>query len=65
MNNKLHEEEDYKVCKFTSVYKLVEEDDIDWNWSDPKLTCSGTPAATCQEIANTIASQAQQLFSIK
>lgn len=65
MNNELHKGEDFKDCKFTSVLKLADEDEIGCNWSDPNIRCSGTTATVCQERAAQIFSKAREMFSIE
>lgn len=65
MNEQLCSEEDYKDCKFTSVYTLVSDDDEGVNWSTPKLTCSGVPADTCTARAYEIEVEARKKFKLK
>lgn len=65
MNQKLHVEQDSKDCRFTSVIKLFDKDEIGCNWSDPKLSCSGIPVEVCMESAGWIISEAKTLFNIK
>jgi hypothetical protein len=52
-------------CRFTAVIRLVEEDEVGCNWTDPKLKCSGTLVTGCKKEAGHIASKARELFNIK
>lgn len=65
MNSELHKEDDFKDCKFTSVLRLADDDEIGCNWSDPNIRCSGITEPICQEKAAQIFSKAREMFSIK
>jgi hypothetical protein len=65
MNRELHKVEDYKGCKFTSVHRLEDEDDVGCNWSDPNVRCSGTTATVCEERAKRIFSKAREMFNVE
>jgi hypothetical protein len=65
MNNELHKVEDFKDCKFTSVLRLADKDEIGCNWSDPNIRCGGTDNLICEESAKKIVSKAREIFSIE
>ncbi len=65
MNQKLHAEEDFENCRFTSVYKLVDMDDSGCNWDLDKMRCSGIPFEACKSSANVVVRKAKALFNKK
>ncbi len=67
MNEHLHQNEDLKDCRFTSVGKLQEIDETGCNWrvADYALKCSGVPAEVCVEPAQIVVNLCMAKYNLK
>lgn len=51
-------------CRFTSVTRLLENDDDGCNWSSANLRCSGGPVDPCRTVANAVLANARSHFNL-
>lgn len=67
MNEYLHENEDLKDCRFTSVKKLQEVNEVDCNWIVPSyaLRCSGVPEEICVEPAHIVVNMCMGKYNLE
>lgn len=66
MNNLLHENDEIKDCRFTSVLKLQETDSNGCNWSmGYGLNCSGVPPEVFAEPARQVVETHMQKYNLE
>lgn len=65
LNNELHAHAECSQCRFTSVQKLADIDNIGCNWSHANLNCSGQPTAICRPVAEQVLAKAKEAYNVQ
>ncbi len=65
INDELKKHEKCEECRVNGIMSLTEPDPEGCNWSEPYVTCSGTPAEICQPIAAQVISKLRAEYNLK
>ena len=65
INREIEKHEECKNCQVSGILALRGTDENGCNWSEPYISCSGTPAEICAPIAARVIANIRQSFNLK
>ncbi len=65
INDELKKHETCEECHVNAITSLAEPDPEGCNWSEPYVTCSGTPAEVCRPTAARVISKLRAEYNLK